>query len=96
MFQGCNFLVKLARFVLCAENLFICAKQCCWNLKYYLLCGCLSNSESRLVVGFRPRVTSTGVFVENPDTLYPNVWSLKEVSSAANKAIGLCGFIIFT
>ena len=34
--------MKLACFVLCAENLFICAKQCCWNLKYYLLCGCLS------------------------------------------------------
>ena len=34
--------MKLARFILCAENLFICAKQCCWNLKYYLLCGCLS------------------------------------------------------
>ena len=42
MFQRCNFGVKLARFVLCAENLFICAKQCCLNLKYYLLCGCLS------------------------------------------------------
>ena len=42
MFYGCNFSVKLARFVLCAENLFICAKQCCWNLKYYLMCGCLS------------------------------------------------------
>ena len=67
-----------------------------FDLKYYLLCGCLSNSESRPVVGFRPRVTSTGVFVENPDTLYPNVWSLKEVSGAANKAIGLCGFITFT
>ena len=66
------------------------------DLKYYLLCGCLQNSESRPVVGFRPHVTSTGVFVENLDTLYPNVWSLKEVSGAANKAIGLCGLITFT
>ena len=53
-------------------------------------------SESWLVVGFCPHVTSTGVFVENPDTLYPNAWSLKEVFGAANKAIGLCGFITFT
>ena len=67
-----------------------------FDLKYYLLCGHLSKSESRPVVGFLSHVTSTGVFVENPDTLYPNVWSLKEVSGAANKAIGLCGFITFT
>ena len=53
-------------------------------------------SESRSIVGFCPHVTSTGVFVENPDTLYPNVWSLKEVSGVANKTIGLCGFITFT
>ena len=33
---------ELARIVLCAENLFICAKQCFLNLKYYLLCGRLS------------------------------------------------------
>ena len=41
-------------------------------------------------------MTSTGVFMENPDTLYPNVWSLKEVSGAVNEAMGLCGFISFT
>ena len=41
-------------------------------------------------------MTSAGVFLENPDTLYPIVWSLKEVSGAANKAIGLFGFITFT
>ena len=52
--------------------------------------------ESWPVVGFRPHVTSTRVFVENPDTLYPNVWSLKEVSSAVNQAIGLYSFITFT
>ena len=67
-----------------------------FDLKYYLLCGRLSKSESRPVVGFRPLVTSTGVFVENPNTLYPNFWSFKEVFSAANKAIGLCGFITLT
>ena len=42
MYQGCIFSVKPARVILCTENLFICAKQCCLNLKYYLLCGCLS------------------------------------------------------
>ena len=67
-----------------------------FDFKYYLLCGCLSKSESRPVVDFRPCVTSTGVFVENPNTLYPNLWSFKEVFSAANKAIGLCGFITLT
>ena len=67
-----------------------------FDLKYYLLCGRLSKSESRPVVGFRPLVTSTGVFVENPNTLYPNFWSFKEVFSAANKAIGLFGFITLT
>ena len=46
-------------------------------------------SESWPVVGFCPHVTSTGVFVENLDTLYPNVWYLNEVSGAANKAIRL-------
>ena len=34
---------ELAHFVLCTENLFMCAKQCFLNLKYYLLCGHLSN-----------------------------------------------------
>ena len=76
-------------FILCAENLFICAKQCLLNLKYYFLCGRLSKTESRPVVGFRPLVTSTGVFVENPNTLYPKFWSFKEVFGAANQAIGL-------
>ena len=67
-----------------------------FDLKYYLLYGRLSKSESRPVVGFRPRMTSTRVFVENPYTLYPNVWSLKEVSGATNEAIRLCVFITFT
>ena len=67
-----------------------------FDLKYYLLCGRLSKSESRPVVGFRPLVTSTGVFVENLNTLYPSFWSFKEVFGAANKAIGLCGFITLT
>ena len=67
-----------------------------FDLKYYLLCGRLSKSESRPVVGFLPLVTSTGVFVENLNTLFPNSWSFKEVFSAANEAIGLFGFITLT
>ena len=67
-----------------------------FDLKYYLLYGRLSKPESRPVVGFRPLVISTGVFVENPNTLYPNSWSFKEVFSAANQEIGLCGFIALT
>ena len=43
-----------------------------------------------------PHVTSTGVFVENPNTLYPSIWSLKEVFGVANKAIGLSDFVTFT
>ena len=67
-----------------------------FDLKYYLLCGRLSKSESRPVVGFRPLVTSAGVFVENLNTLFPNSWSLKKVFRAANQAIGLFGFITLT
>ena len=66
------------------------------NLKYYLLCGRLKNLESWPVIGFRPHVTSTGVFGINLNTLYPNFWSFKEVFSAANKAIGLYSFITLT
>ena len=43
------------------------------------------------VVGFCPHVDSTGVFVINLNTLYSTFWSLKEVFSATNKAIRLCG-----
>ena len=53
-------------------------------------------SEGWPVVGFFPHVTSIGVFGINVNTLYPNFWSFKEVFSAANKAIGLCGFITLT
>ena len=67
-----------------------------FDLKYYLLCGRLSKSESRPVVGFRPLVTSTGVLMENINTLFPNSWSFKEVFSAVNQAIGLFGFITLT
>ena len=67
-----------------------------FDLKYNLLYGRLSKTESRPVVGFRPLVTCTGVFMENLNTLYPNFCSLKEVFGAANKAIGLYGFITFT
>ena len=67
-----------------------------FDLKYNLLYGRLSKSESRPVIGFRPLVTSTGVFVENLNTPFPNSWSFKEVFSAANRAIGLFGFITLT
>ena len=53
-------------------------------------------SKSWPVVGFCPHVTSTGVFGINLNTLYPNFWSFKEVFSAANKAIGIFGFITLT
>ena len=42
-----------------------------FDLKYYLLRGRLSKSKSRPVVGFRPLVTSTGVFGINLSALVP-------------------------
>ena len=59
----------------------------------FFLCGCLLyvNPESWPVVGFCPHVDSTGVFGINLNTLYSTFWSLKEVFSATNKAIRLCG-----
>ena len=77
MFQGCNFLVKLARFVLCAENLFICAKQCCWNLKYYLLCGCLSILRDGQSSASAPMPLLLGCLVINLSTLFPIVGSFE-------------------
>ena len=47
-------------------------------------------SEGWPVVGFCAHVDSTGVFGINLNTLYSTFWSLKEVFSAANKAIRLC------
>ena len=58
-------------FILCAENLFICAKQCLLNLKYYFLCGRLSKIERWPVVGFCPHATSAGVFGINLSALFP-------------------------
>ena len=52
--------------------------------------------ESLPVLGFCPLVTSTGVFGISINTLYSRFWSFKEVFSAANKAIGLYGFITLT
>ena len=75
--------------ILYDENLFICAMQCLFEFKILPSVRLFIKSERWLVVGFCPHATSAGVFVENPDTLYPNVWSLKEVSSAENKAIRL-------
>ena len=49
-------------------------------------------SESWPVIGFSPHVGSMGVFGINLNTLYSRVWSLKEVFSATNEAIGLYGF----
>ena len=53
-------------------------------------------SERWPVVGFCPHVDSTGVFGINLNTLYPIVWSFKEVFSATNKAIGQYSFITLT
>ena len=66
------------------------------TLKFYLLCGRIVKSEGWPVVGFRPHVGSTRVFGMNLNTLYSTVWSLKEVFSVTNQAIGLCGFITLT
>ena len=66
------------------------------DLRFYLLCGPFTKSESWPVVGFCPHVSSTGVFGINLSTLYPNFWSFKEVSSATNKAIRLYIFITLT
>ena len=65
-------------------------------LKFYLMCDCFIKSESWPVVGFSPHVGSTGVFGVYLNTFYPRVWSLKEVFSATNQEIGLCGFITLT
>ena len=64
-------------FILCAENLFICAKQCLLNLKHYFLCGRLSKIERWPVVGFCPHATSAGVFGINLSTLVPIVGSFE-------------------
>ena len=48
-------------------------------------------SESWPVVGFCPHIDTTRVCGINLNTLYSTFWSLKEVFSAANKAIRLCG-----
>ena len=67
---------ELARVILCAENLFICAKQCL-NLKYYFLCGHLLKIEGWSVVGFCPRATSAGVFGINLSALFPMIGSVE-------------------
>ena len=53
-------------------------------------------SESWPVVGVSPHVGSRGCSGWNLNTLDPRIWSLKEVFSATNQAIGLCGFITLT
>src|SRR3954469_16762237 len=63
--------------IMCIENLFICAKQCLLNLKYYFLWGRLSKIERWPVVGFCPHATSTGVFRINMRTLFPIVGSFE-------------------
>src|SRR3954469_13938022 len=60
-------------FIVCAKNLFICAKQCLLDLKYYFLCGRLSKIKRWPVVGFCPRATSAGVFGINLSALFPMV-----------------------
>ena len=60
-------------------------------LKFYLLCSRFVKSERWPAVGFCPHIGSTGVFGINLNTLYSTFWSLKEVFSATNKAIRLCG-----
>ena len=64
-------------FIICAENLFICAKQCLLNLKYYFLCGRLSKIERWPVVGFCPHATSAGVFGINLSALFPMIGSVE-------------------
>ena len=61
------------------------------DLKFYLLCGRLQNLKVGKLSASAPHVTSTGVFGINLNTHYPSFWSFKEVFSATNKAIGLCG-----
>ena len=79
-------------FNLCIMTQGLCMIYCLFYFKMFPPVRSFTKSESWPVVGFSPRVTSTGVFMENPDTLYPNFWSFKEVFSATNKAIGLYGF----
>ena len=64
-------------FILCAENLFIGAKQCLLNLKYYFMCGRLSKIERWPVVGFCPHATSAGVFGINLSALFPMIGSVE-------------------
>ena len=66
---------------------------CIIMLMIYILSHVRSfmKSESWPVVGFWPHVDSMGVFGINLNTLYSTFWSLKEVFSATNKAIRVCG-----
>src|SRR4051794_32757105 len=75
MYQRCNISMNSLVCILCAENLFISAKQCLLNLKYCFLCGCLSITERWRVVGFCPHATSAGVFEINLRALVPIVGS---------------------
>ena len=77
MYQGCIFLVKPARVILCAENLFICAKQCCLNLKYYLLCGCLSIMRDGELSSSAPVLLVLGFSGINLSALFPMLGSFE-------------------
>ena len=59
------------------------------DLKFYLLCGRLLNLRVGKSSASAPHVTSTEAFEINLNTLYPSLWSFKEVFSATYKAIGL-------
>src|SRR3954465_7528618 len=69
--------MNLLVFILCAENLFICALSNALNLKYCFLCVLLSVIERWRVVGFCPHATSAGVFGINLRALVPIVGSFE-------------------
>ena len=56
-----------------------------YDFKLYLLCGRLINLRDDQPLASAP------MFGINLNTLYSTFWSLKEVFSATNKAIRLCG-----
>ena len=83
-------------FILCTENLFMCAKQCFFEFKILPSVWPFIKFERWRVIGFFPHASSAGVFGINLNTLYPNFWSFKEVFSATNQTIRLFGLNTLT
>ena len=64
-------------FIMCAENLFICAKQCLLNLKYYFLCPFIKKLRDGQSSASAPMPLVLGCSVINLSALFPMVGSFK-------------------